>query len=226
MKKRMFVLFAAVIMSAAAFSQGFGLKAGVNLQTINGKDEAGDKLENDMTIGFSGGLNYEISIAEGFYLQPGLNFALKGAKATEEYEYFEEVYKVDVKMNLSYLELPIHLVYKPELGSGKIIVGFGPYLGFGIGGKLKEEYEGESEEIDVKFKNKVTEEDWEEDAMFVRPLDAGADVFFGYEFPFKLSVQFNAQLGLLNLSPEYEGAEDDDSVFKNTGFGISLGYRF
>ncbi|MFO7370551.1 MAG: porin family protein [Bacteroidales bacterium] len=222
MKKRFFLLFAAVLMSAAAFSQGFGLRAGVNLQTINGKDDAGDKLENDMTIGLNIGVNYEISIAEGFYLQPGLSFALKGAKDSEEYLGVN----VDNTISISYIELPIHLVYKPELGSGKIIVGFGPYVGYGIGGKWKMEALGESEETDIKFKNKVTEEDWEEDAIFVRPLDAGADVFFGYEFPFKLSVQFNAQLGLLNLWPEYEGEDDDESVFKHTGFGVSLGFRF
>lgn len=70
MKKGMLLLFAVLLMSAAAFSQGFGLRAGVNLQTINGKDYTGDKLENDMIIGFSGGVNYEISIAEDFYLQP------------------------------------------------------------------------------------------------------------------------------------------------------------
>jgi hypothetical protein len=124
MKKRMFLLFAAVLMSAAAFSQGFGVRAGVNLQTINGKNGAGDKLDNKMSIGFSGGVNYEISIAEGFYLQPGLNFAVKGAKGTQDYG----LYEADVKMSLSYIELPIHFVYKAELGSGKIIVGFGEVL--------------------------------------------------------------------------------------------------
>ncbi len=220
MKKGMLLLFALLLMSAAAFSQGFGLRAGVNLQTINGKNFAGDKLENDMIIGFSGGVNYEISIAEGFYLQPGLNFALKGAKGTNDFVIFE----TEVTSHISYLELPIHLLYKPELGSGKIIVGFGPYVAFGIGGKVKEEFEGLSEETDIIFTNKV-DEDYDGDYP-VRPLDAGADVFFGYEFPFKLSVQFNAQLGLLNLWPEYEVADDDDTVFKNTGFGLSLGYRF
>ena len=221
MKKGMLLLFAVLLMSAAAFSQGFGLRAGVNLQTINGKDYAGDKLESDMIIGFSGGVNYEISIAEGFYLQPGLNFTTKGSRRTEEDEI---VGKVDYNLHMSYLELPVHLLYKPELGSGKIIVGFGPYISFGIDGKMKTEALGIPDEKGVTFTNKV---DADYDGDFpIRPFDAGADIYFGYEFPFKLSVQFNAQLGLLNLWPEYEGTDNDESVYKNTGFGLSLGYRF
>lgn len=221
MKKGMLSLFVVLLMSAAAFSQGFGLRAGVNLQTINGKDYAGDKLENDMIIGFSGSVNYEISIAESFYLQPGLNFITKGARSTEE---DEMIGKVDYNLRISYLELPVHLLYKPELGSGKIIVGFGPYISFGIDGKMKTEALGMTEEKGVSFTNKV---DADYDGGFsIRPFDAGADVFFGYEFPFKLSIQFNAQLGLMNLWPEYEGEDEDESVFKNTGFGLSLGYRF
>ncbi len=220
MKKRMFVLFAAVLMSAAAFSQGFGVRAGINLQNVNGKDDAGDKLENDMTVGFHAGVNYELSIAEGFYLQPGLNFSTKGAKNSED--------NFEVVTSLSYLELPIHLVYKPELGSGKLIVGFGPYLAYGLMGKMKPE---EGDDIDVKFKQgELSDDDIVDMIMgetyYLKGLDAGADIFFGYEFAFKLSVQFNAQLGLLSMYPSYEGDDEDDSVYKNTGFGISLGYRF
>jgi hypothetical protein len=220
MKKRMLLFFAVALMSAAAFSQGFGVRAGVNLQTVNGKDDAGKKLENDMTIGFHAGVNYEISIAEGFYLQPGLNFSTKGAKET--FESFTTTY------NLNYLELPIHLVYKPQLGSGKLIVGFGPYLGYGLMGKVKPE---EGSDKDIKFKQgDLSDAEIMDMAtgekLYLKGLDAGADIFFGYEFAFKLSVQFNAQLGLLSMYPSYNGDDQDESIMKNTGFGVSLGYRF
>ncbi len=35
------------------------------------------------------------------------------------------------------MELPVHVVYKPQLGTGKLIVGFGPYVAYGITGKVK-----------------------------------------------------------------------------------------
>jgi hypothetical protein len=204
MKKRMLLFFAVALMSAAAFSQGFGVRAGVNLQTVNGKDDAGKKLENDMTIGF----------------HAGVNFSTKGAKET--FESFTTTY------NLNYLELPIHLVYKPQLGSGKLIVGFGPYLGYGLMGKVKPE---EGSDKDIKFKQgDLSDAEIMDMAtgekLYLKGLDAGADIFFGYEFAFKLSVQFNAQLGLLSMYPSYNGDDQDESIMKNTGFGVSLGYRF
>jgi hypothetical protein len=39
-------------------------------------------------------------------------------------------------------------------------------------------------------------------------------------------AQFNTQLGLVKINPEYKILTDDKSVVKNTGFGLSLGYRF
>jgi len=37
--------------------------------------------------------------------------------------------------------------------------------------------------------------------------------------------QFNTQLGMVNIKPEYKILTDDKSLIKNTGFGLSLGYR-
>ncbi len=48
----------------------FGVLGGVNLQNLNGKDFTGDKLENDMIIGYHAGLNIQIPIAPEFYFQP------------------------------------------------------------------------------------------------------------------------------------------------------------
>ncbi len=217
MKRKLLILVATVVMiSAASYAQiSFGVRAGVNLQNINGKDDAGDKLTTDLIIGFNAGVNVELPIAQDFYLQPGLLFSTKGAKSSEE--------GYEGSMSIAYLELPIHLVYKPQLGNGKLILGFGPYVGYGIMGKVKPD---EGDDLDIKFKNKVTDADYEEDYYYVKALDAGADIFFGYEFASKLSVQLNAQLGLLSMIPGYEGDDDSKAIEKNTGFGISLGYRF
>ncbi len=55
-------------------------------------------------------------------------FSTKGAKAKEG----------DVKINLSYVEIPVNFIYKPELGTGRMVLGFGPYAAFAVGGKTKE----------------------------------------------------------------------------------------
>ena len=219
MKIRKIVLIAAFTMVAAmSYAQTtFGVRAGVNFQNINGKDESGEKLTNDMIVGFNAGVNAEIPVAPDFYFQPGLLFSTKGAK--------ESVEGYTTQINLSYVELPLHLVYKPLLGKGHLILGFGPYVAYGVTGKVKMDIGGTETEYDVKFKNKVTSSD-DDDVFYTKGLDAGADLFAGYEFPFKVSVQLNTQLGLLNLEPDYEGDSGDKAVVKNTGFGISVGYRF
>src|SRR5512133_3231235 len=61
----------------------FAILGGVNFQNLNGKLSTGDKLENDMLLGFHGGVNVQIPIAPEFYFQPGLMFSTKGAKDTQ-----------------------------------------------------------------------------------------------------------------------------------------------
>ena len=48
----------------------FGIRAGVNLQNINGKDGNGDKLENKLVPRFQGGVVVDIPLADQFYIQP------------------------------------------------------------------------------------------------------------------------------------------------------------
>lgn len=196
---------------AAGQKVSFGILGGVNFQNLNGKDNDGDKLENKIKPGFHAGFNVQIPIVPDFYFQPGLLFTTKGCKDTED--------SPDIKVNISYLELPLNLVYKPLVGKGHFMLGFGPYLGYGISGKVKS---GDDSE-DIKFSNKV---DSPQTALTLRPFDAGANIFAGYELPVGLFFQLNTQLGLLNIQPEYEGMEDNELTLKNTGFSLSAGFRF
>ena len=202
-------------------STSFGLRAGVNFQNINGKDENGDKLENDILTGFNIGINAEIPVGVDFYFQPGLLYTIKGAKS-------EEVIlgeTINGKMKISYLELPLNFLYKPELGTGHLLLGFGPYVALGVSGKATYKGGGSSLESDIKFKNKVMNTD-ADDVVYVRPLEAGGNLLAGYEFANRISFQLNTQLGLTKINPEYEGFPDDKTSAKHTGFGFSLGFRF
>lgn len=199
----------------------FGLRGGVNFQNINGKDENGDKLENDILTGFNIGLNAEIPVGIDFYFQPGLLYTIKGAKSKDAI--FGQT--INGKVKLSYIELPLNLLYKPTLGKGHLLLGFGPYVALGVSGKVTYEGGGSSVTSDVKFKNKVMNTD-SDDFTYIRPLEAGANLLAGYEFANRLSFQLNTQLGLTKINPEYEGASDDKTSAKHTGFGFSLGFRF
>jgi hypothetical protein len=197
--------------SAGSGGTTFGIRAGVNFQNLNGK-YAGFDMENKLKPGFNVGVNAEIPLADEFYIQPGLLFTTKGAKAEDDAD--------NGKININYLELPVNFLYKPVLGTGKLLLGFGPYAGYAIGGKIK----SDDGDMDLEFEKNVSTP---LQAIYTfRRFDFGANVLAGYEFSNKLSFQLNAQLGLANISPEITGTDADDYKTKNTGFGVSLGYRF
>jgi hypothetical protein len=207
-----------------AFTQGndkaktaFGILGGVNLQTFNGKDFSGDKLENDMVIGYHAGINVLIPVATEFYFQPGLLFTTKGAKNVTGI--------LTSTYSISSIELPLNLVYRGSLGGGYILVGFGPYVSYGIMGKAKYEGGSLSYESDIEFKNVVEIGDPITTTYF-KALDAGGNVFVGYEMAGGIFIQLNTQIGMLNIKPEDNRLVSDKSTIKNTGFGLSLGYRF
>lgn len=197
----------------------FGVRAGVNFQNINGKDFLDEKLDNKIKTGFNIGVNAEIPIASEFYLQPGVLFTTKGAKSKDD---------DDAKISLSYIEVPINFLYKPELGMGKLLLGIGPYIAFGIGGKVSN---GDGKETDVEFTKEVSAANYSAATSqglfpYFKRFDAGGNLLVGYEFSNNFSFQLNAQLGMININSDIKDVSSDDTKFKNTGFGLSVGYRF
>jgi hypothetical protein len=225
MKTKLFSLILIFTLTGSvAFAQGFAgsktsfaILGGVNLQNLNGKDMSGNKLNNDLLTGFHAGVNAQIPVAPEFYFQPGLMFSTKGAK---NIGVLSSTYK------LSYVELPLNFVYKALVGNGYFMLGFGPYLAYGIGGKAIYEAGGVSVENDIEFKKEVASGD-PLTTVYVKPFDAGANLFFGYELPAGLFLQLNTQLGLLDIKPvDNRITGENNSTLKNTGYGLSLGYRF
>jgi hypothetical protein len=178
---------------------------GLNFQNLNGKTAAGVKLENDMLMGYHVGVYVQIPIAPEFYFQPGLMYAVKGAKNT--YTLLGAEFNSTTKVN--YIEIPLNLVYKALLGQGNFMLGFGPYLAYGIGGKYTLEGGAVTLEQDIDYKK----------------FDSGANIFVGYEMLSGIFLQLETQFGMLNINPENSDS-NDKSKTNNTGFGLSVGYRF
>lgn len=216
------VLMILALSASFAFAQepskiSFGIIGGANYQNLNGKLSSGDKLENDMLLGFHGGVNIQIPIAPEFYFQPGLMYAVKGAKST--YTFLSNDYTSKTKIN--YIEMPLNMVYKAALGNGFFMLGFGPYVAYGIGGQVVTEGGSVTLENDIEFKSEAGILE----SPVYKPFDAGANIFVGYEMASGIFLQLDTQFGMLNINPE-RGTADDKSASKNTGFGLSLGYRF
>lgn len=209
--KLMFVSIAGFL-SIGAMAQAktsIGLTGGINWNNINGKTASGSELNNQLKTGFNGGVNVEIPVGTGFYLQPGIEYRQKGSELSN-----------GDKLSIGYVEVPVNLVYKPVLGTGSVLLGFGPYIGMGIHGTM--DYTDKTAK-DVIFTNiySATEAT---DYQF-KKIDAGANFMAGYEFRNKLSASVKAQLGLIDINPE-SNIEGDHTRYRNTGFGLSMGYRF
>lgn len=194
-----------------------GVLGGVNFQNMNGKNYSGDAVENAMIPGFHAGVNVQIPVAPEFYFQPGVLFSTKGAKNPGVI--------LTNTTKLSYIEVPLNFVYKGALGNGFVLLGVGPYVAYAINGKVTTESGALTLDTPIKFQNTVVPGD-SPLIPYNRALDVGGNVFFGYEMSNGIFAQLNAQLGMLDINPEYTALPDDKSALKNTGFGISLGYRF
>ncbi|HLN21146.1 MAG TPA: porin family protein [Bacteroidales bacterium] len=207
MKNIILSLLALCFITALEAQEGIrpGVVAGFNLQNINGTNELDKKLQNDLLPGFHAGVNVLMPVAPEIYFQPGVLFSTKGTKLGNNEE-----------RKINYIEVPLNILYRGQLGNNYILVGFGPYAAFAAGGK----YTVAGIDSKLRFTDKIAL--WDPRAL--RRFDAGANIFAGYELSAGLFFTLNAQLGLLKINPDL--AIPDARSWKNTGFGLSAGYRF
>lgn len=233
MLKRFFLLFFVAGSCSAAFAQvQFGVRAGVNFSNAVVKDADGNKMPTNLLTGFHVGVTADLPVADEFSVSPGLLFNTKG------YQYKESVGGVAVTLNQHpyYLELPINFVYKPELGNGRLLLGVGPYLAYGIGGRWKAKGSSSGTTIsktgDMEFKSDISSTDSSyldfnnlKTIPYAKPFDVGGALLIGYEFSNKFSIQLNGQMGLMNIAYKIDGTETGERL-KNMQFGLSVGYKF
>jgi hypothetical protein len=194
-----------------------GILGGCSLQTFIGKDYWGEKLDNKFTPGFHGGGNVILHIGPDLYLQPGLLFTVKGAKQNIITD------NITKTVSLSYLEVPLNVLFRPQLGAGHMLLGLGPYAAYGLSGNERTKTGPVIIELTVKYLADAADEPTT--YIYYRGPDAGANIFVGYEFYNQIFCQFNAQMGLIKINSDY-GLPNDNTSKKNLGFGLSAGYRF
>lgn len=198
-----FLVIVGMIISTNISAQlpvSFGVKAGINLSEIQ-------KLEDDMKVGFNFGLTADLQLTDNFYLMSGLELSNKGAKGKGYYLADQPgVTFTDVKLNALYLQLPIHAGYKLEVAPTiKLVFRVGPYLAYGIGGKIKGEAGNKS--LDIDFFGDDTNR-----------FDFGVGAAVGAEFADKITVSLGADQGFTKIF------KDGDQ--KNRCANISVGYKF
>ena len=200
--------------SVATFAQNarFGITAGVSLASMKAK-ENGISITSDGKVGLTVGVLADVTVAENFTFQPGVNFTQKGSK----FSMSDAGGSIESTQTLNYLELPLNFIYNAPAGSGKFFAGLGPVLGFGMSGKAKSKITGEPEESgDIKFGSNEVEDHY-------KPFEFAGNLLAGYELSNGLFVAANYNMGLSNIAI---GGETDNSSLKNRYFGIKMGYKF
>lgn len=218
------ILFSALQYTAFAQEESrisFGIYGGGNMQNINGTNDAGVDLKNSLVPKLVFGLNLSYMIAPEFYLQPGLQYIGKGTKGPVPYVDNNGSHTITRELSLNYIEMPINFIYKPLVGSGHILLGFGPYVGYCIGGKAV--FTGSPAVAEEKLViGKTVPSNQPNNLTYFKPLDVGANFLFGYEFQNGINLVLNSQLGLINVNSNSPSSLTN----KNTGFGLLIGYQF
>ena len=199
----------------------FALIGGANINRFVGTNSKGQKLNHDFVEGGQFGVNLEIPIFPGFYIQPGIQAVSKGTKNTSS----------DFRtttVNALYVEVPVYIVAKPRVGEGSLIIGVGVDISNGITGTWKttdELFYQNNRNGKVKFQNDADASDGNN--LYMRSRDISMGFVLGYQFGSHFFLQMKSQRGLTNIIADYHS---DNSVYsvktKYAGHSFSIGCRF
>ena len=202
MIKELFISLACVLISMNAIAQSrvsWEAQAGLNVSKFTSG-------ATNPILGFHAGIREEVSFSRlynGLYANGGLFLSSKGANSDVK----------GIKVTICYLDVPIHLGYKHAITDAFAIFGeFGPYLAYGLSGRLIEKYEGER-----YSENLFNVEDKEEG---IKRFDCGLGLRTGFEFSKKYTCSIGYDFGIANFSDDYE------YVINNCNLAITIGYKF
>jgi hypothetical protein len=228
--KKVTLIAAAICAAMGVHAQvSFGIQAGVNFATTqveiyNTSASATRELDTKSRTGFAGGFLADVPISTTFSFMPELNFVQKGY----EYESTSGAIVSKAKDKLNFIEIPLNIVYKAEVGMGHVFVGLGPSVGFGISGKNERSLSGAgngfdfNEKRDVKFDG---DENASDNKLHLKTLDLGGNAVGGYMLSNGLFLKVGYTYGFSNLSPDFASPRDDEK-YNTRGFSVKLGYMF
>lgn len=201
--KKLLMTVALGLCTLTGFSQAkFDVHAGMSMANITNSDA-------DLKIGYSVGVGMDYAITDMWSFQTGLNFTSKGCKESDD--------GAKLTFNPVYLDIPLLAAIKLPISEGNtFVVNAGPYVGFGLGGKMTVEQGGA--EVGTKLFKKI---DGADEAMMNR-CAVGLQYGVGFELGEKYLLNLTGQYGFTNMMKHSWVHENN----KNLAFLITVGYRF
>ena len=190
----------------------FGVRTGLNFTSFYENYNVGVSIEANRKLipGFQIGVVGELAVMKSLAIQPGFLLATQGCGS--QYTSGNEV--INVTSRIYYIQVPVNVQYKLDVGGMRLLLQAGPYFGYAVSGKDKWEYKwdggNEKDEDSMEF---GTEEDQ------VNPLDFGLGFGVGLGFG-KMQFGLGYNVGLKDLN-NYE-----ERTLKNRGLAITATYLF
>lgn len=205
--KRIILISVIACAAMSASAQRIIPKIGMSLYRASVHDKYPEYDKVLSNPGFTAGVGYEISLKGNLSLQPEINFIQKGfIYKHEHYDQGEDAYELNkFTLTVNYIEVPI--LVKVHLK--KFYFVGGPSVGFGIGGKLRQEYDfndvstdlGFIKTYDVKFED--VPEGYASDSQTFEyvnnRVDVGVQLGAGIELFNKIMVEVRYGFGLTRL---------------------------
>jgi len=224
MKKTIFsILFLLVSFISTHAQYRYGIEAGGNLNYTAVNSTQGAQPTTSLYIGYKAGALLDLDITENVGVQLGLYYTVLGYK----YKYSESSDDGGTTINESinsttqenFLRLPINVVFRKPLGGGTFFIAVGPFLGYGLNGKVSGTYHaditknGATTTVDTPYGGGVS--------FSSKALDYGICASIGYQLPAGLFIRAGYDLSLAGLQP-VEGF----GTQTNSCLSISLGFLF
>ena len=214
----------------------FGFNAGMNISSVlplssNVNTIVGDPADfipntglqnlqyqtDRSTNHFFGGVITDITLSKVLRLRTGIAYSQKG---WEYYTYNNNQLEVNIRdyhFKINYLQLPLDIEYGTPIGQGRAFVAVGPFIAYGLSGKIVQDLKGlpmSSFRSDTTYNTSVN---FKTD---VKKWDMGLNLVLGYETGLGIFLSAAYDLSLTHSTRSYfTGVAQHFSVFQ-----LGLGY--
>lgn len=225
MKKFTVLLSAFAVLTTGSFAQTkkptpnnirFGINAGLTFPTMSSYNETTNTTTylGSNTSFFIGG-NASMDVCKMISVDAGLSLINKGQTTKQNYGILSDDYKT-IRTTITYLEVPVNVRAGFDVGSGKFLIGAGPYIGFALGGQTK----GYTRDINGTLITKNTDMAFGSGTTEMKSVDFGMNFSLAYKLSNGLGIQAGYGCGLTDLN-NIAGITS-----KNKVTSIGLNYTF
>lgn len=222
MARLIFLLIFSILTFCLKAQVNFGVKLGGGLATLH--TTQGENKLFRATPAWQGGVFSSYTVNESILLQSSLTCFSKGYRDFVR----DGAIKYNDYFRVNYIGLtPVQFFYTPKLKPGKLLIGAGPTLAYGLGGKWREKSYISSI---ADTKGKLIFLDDLKDAphditvgVYGKKIDLGGLLSVGGQFNRKVSVLLEATGSILNVAPKVNGKKPD-YIDRNFSVGLSVQY--